>query len=1063
MPFFLTNNSANRSSSPNATLNIPVRPARPNLVDPDLVPQTILPVIVSPLANQLLKKKKYRKRWASRSKSANIGNLNASLPFNQMLTNHKAFNLLRKADNISNCGKTDLGTSDRENYSFVDHLNLSPHFFAFSTHKIDTSSFATSKPTDCLYTGDEQESDIEDLTTPTLKSSETFDDDTSITPSQTHRTPACNKAESKVPLTPRIIFEDFQRQFNHEDLMIRSKDLKALNIPGDDVVQRSDPSTCASLGPIPPMRQAAYDTNAESNEIGHDSGEERQKLALCNSGHELGMTGLANAALSDASPVDPADESFESFGDDQILSSNLSDGVNAPRQGKLRLVDIFPLPPVTRSPARDAQSMASSKSNFEKICRITMEGSASPPTGNIENKSEAGKVRPTPLVFGGLLPGEGSKVILKLNPVRPSSEATQESHSFQHRPSSYRHVASESKDDKGPDHLEAATRMMRMFEIYLENSPKTNGQNTPPISSISNKPSRKFKLQDSPLKKFGDFRIPETPKQVSQAEHSHFQGNPLAKSSHWTPPNAGHVTRSSGLVSQTSVDEMIQTNESSLQGRSTSFDYSYLKADDVSLSPDDSEPGSILEKLYNPVSSVEEYTSPLSDSDTGPFQSPRTPFGYLDHLSNPFEPCVPKLKHPSFIQHLSFGSHQPASSATEPSEIDSPIHSRASVHSDPRNRESPSTCSFPGPPLKQMRSISKISNMADELLSRITSQKFSKDNVDYRKSESTSVQEISIDCEGNSDILDISSSSGQISRWPIIIQGDLCHSQFFSPLNFALTTSRDHSIIKPVLGRNLLEQPNDDQKLGDIDILHRKSLLESKKNNSRDFSSKPMEIEGLAPRWQRKEASNNQISLSLTMKGKNQSLVSDSSIKRDVNSFKLADESIVSQENFNFSIGLSVNKSEMDEDIQHGMSPIRLYGKQQGILETGQWKKNNLNFQSMKSQYESQRSKKSVKKGPAFLNHANGEGSQNSTMRGSVHCGSEISLMKGEILTEEEEMEEKESLIVYKIQEEDENQIMDFEMNRLKKIFFNKSLKASRSKAKLSSKSSMKFPKISGL
>jgi hypothetical protein len=147
---------------------------------------------------------------------------------------------------------------------------------------------------------------------------------------------------------------------------------------------------------------------------------------------------------------------------------------------------------------------------------------------------------------------------------------------------------------------------------------------------------------------------------------------------------------------------------------------------------------------------------------------------------------------------------------------------------------------------------------------------------------------------------------------------------------------------------------------------------------------------------------------------------------------------------------------DVSNDVQQILSPIRLYGKQQGVLETGNWKTNNLNFQSMKSQYQ-----------PTFTGYATENSCRidgpseiernemGTTSRRDRTMTEETQKQRGYISQEEEEQaerEKKESLLVYKIQEEDENQIINFEMNRLRRIFHHKALKSFKSKSKLSSK-----------
>lgn len=156
--------------------------------------------------------------------------------------------------------------------------------------------------------------DIEDLTTPTLKSCERFEDDNSITPCQTFSVPNLTKG---IQLTPRMIYEEYQRKFNQEEIIIKSKKPK---------ISPSHPST----------RPAIHNDN-------HGSLQKANNIMSS-------ATALGESCLSDTSLEDPSDESFESFGDDQFFGPPLSSKLpKSTRQRISPLLSTFPLPPTARS------------------------------------------------------------------------------------------------------------------------------------------------------------------------------------------------------------------------------------------------------------------------------------------------------------------------------------------------------------------------------------------------------------------------------------------------------------------------------------------------------------------------------------------------------------------------------------------------------------------------------------------------------------------------------------------------------------------------------------------
>ncbi|KAH9443530.1 hypothetical protein Pst134EA_032760 [Puccinia striiformis f. sp. tritici] len=67
----------------------------------------------------------------------------------------------------------------------------------------------------------------------------------------------------------------------------------------------------------------------------------------------------------------------------------------------------------------------------------------------------------------------GKPIVAK--PLNPRPVNSHEKALFQLQPSPYRHVEHESAVHEGPDHLESSTRLMQMFDSFLERSPKRNG------------------------------------------------------------------------------------------------------------------------------------------------------------------------------------------------------------------------------------------------------------------------------------------------------------------------------------------------------------------------------------------------------------------------------------------------------------------------------------------------------------------------------------------------------------------------------------------------------------
>jgi hypothetical protein len=225
-----------------------------------------------------------------------------------------------------------VSTCDRVHLAADQHLgddsnDISPQSPQFSDHN---NAICHQLPAPCPignlnYNGQEP-SDIDDLTTPTLKSCDRFEDDNSITPCQTFTTPSFKKLQQGLKVTPRMIYEDYQKKFNEEDLMIKERDLK---------VSPRQP---------PPSHENTHSTSAKNN-FDDDYG----NTAYVSNVFTASAMTLHDTSFNETSQQDSADESFESFGDDQFFGPMFSSKSHTTRKRNSELIGVFPLPPATRN------------------------------------------------------------------------------------------------------------------------------------------------------------------------------------------------------------------------------------------------------------------------------------------------------------------------------------------------------------------------------------------------------------------------------------------------------------------------------------------------------------------------------------------------------------------------------------------------------------------------------------------------------------------------------------------------------------------------------------------
>ncbi|KAH9461763.1 hypothetical protein Pst134EB_005684 [Puccinia striiformis f. sp. tritici] len=307
-----------------------MRLTRSNVIDLDLMVETPPRIKTSSLPTQTARKSSHRRRWTTQRSKDTPHDTNNIEPFNLTFINEQALALSPNARSGSGISRTrpilnefqdrypsdessNSDSSSFQSFQFVNHDNIA------SSQLIAPRSFENPI---C----DSQDSlDIEDLTTPTLKSCERFQDDNSITPCQTFSTPNLKNPNQRMCMTPRMIYEDYQRKFNQEDIIIRSRD------------SHSSP------------RQF---TNREDEHIADDN----QTFYDATDGSDADLSSAV--ALhhmvpnsSDAPLEDSSDESFESFGDDEMFGSLLRNKSSPNRKPGFPLNGLFPLPPAARTPS----------------------------------------------------------------------------------------------------------------------------------------------------------------------------------------------------------------------------------------------------------------------------------------------------------------------------------------------------------------------------------------------------------------------------------------------------------------------------------------------------------------------------------------------------------------------------------------------------------------------------------------------------------------------------------------------------------------------------------------
>ncbi|POW08568.1 hypothetical protein PSTT_07459 [Puccinia striiformis] len=986
-----------------------MRLTRPNVIDLDLMDETPLRIKTSSLPTQTARKSSHRRRWTTQRSKDTPHDTNNIEPFNLTFINEQALALSPNARSGSGSSRTrpilnefqdryhsdessNSDSSSFQSFQFVNHDNIA------SSQLIAPRSFENP-----IY--DSQDSlDIEDLTTPTLKSCERFQDDNSITPCQTFSTPNLKNPNQRMCMTPRMIYEDYQRKFNQEDIIIRSRD------------SHSSP------------RQF---TNREDEHIADDN----QTFYDATDGSDADMSSavaLHHMVLnsSDAPLEDSSDESFESFGDDEMFGSLLRNKSSPNRKPGFPLNGVFPLPPAARTPSYPPSNVPRTPSPKQGMGKSSKN---STPESIVPRKLTDGDDRALRQSKSSSPLALGKPIVAK--PLHPRPVNSHEKALFQLQPSPYRHVERESAVHEGPDHLESSTRLMQMFDSFLERSPKRNGANVS-AGSLTRKSMRKLKLEESPLKKFSILHFPETPELIVQFKR------PGARDSHRTPLTVAHNQRPSGPVSGVSTKPKLGANVRSVEA---DFNPPVTSLPNIGslLPPQDCFPPASAKGTGNLLHHRDEHASPASDSDDEPGQSPKTPFGSFFNPSNQPQPCVPRygrmLSDEGLAQKIVFkqDSYSPPTSQSlslEVLEEDEHIHrsSKLGHPTDPReNRTAPEhhhknqTHASHAPWLKHRGSIAKISSMADGILSIFTSQKHPKEFLHIGGLTGSSDRDNSVDNESSSSTEEGFDSPPHKSTWSSILEQDFGQSKSNPLLNSVNASRQKASRGKTVSGRILFEELNHElghyqQPTGrnnEARMNHTDSLINIRPHYK---NAGPFTYDTCTP--------------------------SRSGSLQDVEFQK--EHGIIIE-------AICGVTEDVSTEVQQILSPIRLYGKQQGVLETGNWKTNNLNFQSMVSQYKvtasnSKTSENMVRATEVVNLSAVTARSRDRALTEETHQPRAGRIPEGE--EEEAEKEKKESLMVYKIQEEDDNQILTFEMNRLKRIFHNKALKSSKSKSKISSK-----------
>ncbi|WAQ81716.1 hypothetical protein PtA15_2A27 [Puccinia triticina] len=878
----------------------------------------------------------------------------------------------------------------------------------------------------------EESFDIEDLTTPTLKSCERFEDDNSITPCQTFSTPNFKKLHQGIRITPRMIYEDYQRKFNEEDVIIKSRDSHLSPSSSHEHPYFQTGANGSAGTTIPSGSKTTYAFSKIST--------------MCSDGAAPSTSVSLDASLCDTSLEDSADESFESFGDDQIFGSLFSIKTQLAYKPNSQVTDVFPLPPVTRSGSCHPSNVQRTPSPKHVYVaghepRITTPDNVIPKIVMDVNDSELRKTRITsPLVLGKPL---NVKPSIKNNTPgldsQPSSPNDQGKKPFQLPPSPYRHVENKSRIHDGPDNLECSTRLMNMFDTFLECSPKNSGSNVLARSSLSKKSNRKLKLDESPLKKLSSIHFAETPELILQPKRS-FVGDSFGLHSHGVPFNLPASQRPSSLAFESSQNPNADPSASLAVTNSTPL-RKRLPNVRSSLSLQECCPSLSVDGKNKFLSRRVEHPSPASDSDDEPSQSPKTPFGNIFNPSNRFEPYVPfesSLSAKSLTQKLGFKPDVYNSLDSQPrslEELEEPgsfhVFSKV-VNSTKQNGNS--TCTADpshGPQLKTRRSIAKF--MSNGLLSRFTNQKYPRGSFP----SSDSIGNLRKGHQANSPTDEGFESSPHRSNWSSIIEHEFDQSRANSSLN-ALNSSRQKaSGGKLISGRVLFQELDPRFDVQDASIMDNHRAIRSSNTASMTYNYSLRRFKNEHPHSTTTGPSTYDEG-ALIRSGK-ETAITHMPVSQSRKAFEQEHEILVEAS--------SESTEDDSKDPQQILSPIRLYGKQQGILETGNWKTNNLNFQSMKSQYQPPTSKNGDRLS-AFKIH-----DESTARRRDRTVTEETQKKKAAGIPEEDEeaeREKKESLMVYKIQEEDDNQIINFEINRLKKIFYNKALKSSKSKSKLS-------------
>ncbi|PLW41372.1 hypothetical protein PCASD_08895 [Puccinia coronata f. sp. avenae] len=996
--------------------NCPIRPIRSNMVDPDLMVREPLPVIVSSLVDQPIKKRSHRRRWTTqRSKNNNSLDSNAAEPFDLFFINQQALLNSGSAAGYNIHNIQSLKHSEDKQNECDSSLSQSLQFNDPS-HPSRYQLPVSCSSTDINHKKHE-DADYEDLTTPTLQSCEKFQDDNSITPCQTYSTPSFTKTQRDLRMTPRMIYEDYQRKFKQEDIIIQSSDPKLLS---------------EQFSSTPWQRPLQSNVN---HTINTNPGDHVLSSAIA----------LHEPSVGDSGLDDPADESFECYGDGQVF------GTRSPSKSQRisPVIDIFPLPPAPRSSClpSNVQRTPSPKQMMGQDLKAVGPENMTPRHLLGSDKSGLGKSgSASPLILGKPLRVNSSpRHHTKSLTCRPPNFNCHTNPPFQLQPSPYRHMEHASSVHDGPDHLESSARLMQMFDSFLESSPKSSVLNASPRSSLSRKSTRKLKLDHSPLRKMSSLHFPETPQPILPSKLT-VTRDTFGRNSHRTPFTTVHHQRASALAHKQSMKNLNLETSASSGTKNSSFVQSLPQSGSL-FSPPPSADGS---KHF--PSNRDDHSSPASDSDYEPSPSPKTPFGNFFNPPNHLELTVPNFDDPTlsrdvFLQKLDAYnclSSQPHS--LEVLEADGSMNrfsnptklienrTRASKHEDVNQVEVSHA-----PQIKNKSSAARLSSIADGILSRFTNQRCPKEPLHLGESFGQAMRDPAhIPPDEGFD------SSAQNSNWTSILEYDFYPKRETDLLNVRSTVGQKMSSFKPISGRILFEESSHGSEKG---VAKNQSQKAARSNNSNDLSDHYL-LKQLINLGKTAGPSIDEVE-GPSQIGERKPETSRSPLVQPKKRLNSPEQEIIIESTAEVT-------EDVSNDVQQILSPIRLYGKQQGVLETGNWKTNNLNFQSMKSQYQ-----------PTFTGYAPENSCRidspseiersemGTTSRRDRTMTEETQKQRGYISQEEEEQverEKKESLLVYKIQEEDENQIINFEMNRLRRIFHHKALKSFKSKSKLSSK-----------